>query len=179
MAKDKGLGLSDKPYYGHMILTEKNKWRNSVIRDVLYVLPKRDRQKITLVVLLQIFMGLLDLLGVAIIGVLGALAVSGVQSSQPGNRVSQFIEILHLSGRTFQEQAAFLGIAAASILAKVARDEYIANLCKEYPKLVDLYSIDKNKGYGTAAHMNGIKEHGITRWHRKSYGPCKNAELTF
>jgi ribonuclease HII len=70
-------------------------------------------------------------------------------------------------------------IAAASILAKVARDEYIANLCKEYPKLVDLYSIDKNKGYGTAAHMNGIKEHGITRWHRKSYGPCKNAELTF
>jgi ABC-type multidrug transport system fused ATPase/permease subunit len=116
MAKDKGLGLSDKPYYGHMILTEKNKWRNSVIRDVLYVLPKRDRQKITLVVLLQIFMGLLDLLGVAIIGVLGALAVSGVQSSQPGNRVSQFIEILHLSGRTFQEQAAFLGIAAASIL---------------------------------------------------------------
>ena len=69
-------------------------------------------------------------------------------------------------------------IAAASILAKVARDEYIADLCKEYPKLSELYSIDKNKGYGTAAHMKGIKEHGITRWHRKSYGPCKNAELT-
>lgn len=66
-------------------------------------------------------------------------------------------------------------IAAASILAKVARDEYIANLCKECPQLIELYSIDKNKGYGTAAHMNGIREHGITRWHRKSYGPCKNA----
>jgi ribonuclease HII len=68
-------------------------------------------------------------------------------------------------------------IAAASILAKVARDEYIAELCKEHPYLVELYSIDKNKGYGTAVHMRGIREHGITRWHRKSYGPCKNGIL--
>jgi ABC-type multidrug transport system fused ATPase/permease subunit len=90
--------------------------KNSVVREVFHILPKRDRQKISLVVILQVFMGLLDLLGVAIIGVLGALAVSGVQSSQPGNRVSSFIQLLHLSGRTFQEQAAFLGIAAAIIL---------------------------------------------------------------
>ena len=91
-------------------------WRRGVIRDVFHVLPKRDRQKISMVVVLQICMGLLDLLGVAIIGVLGALAVSGVQSSQPGNKVSTFIEFMHLSGRSFQEQAAFLGITAAFIL---------------------------------------------------------------
>ena len=90
--------------------------KNSVIREVFQVLPKQDRRKISFVVILQILMSFLDLLGVAIIGVLGALAVSGVQSSQPGNRVSTVIEILHLSNRTFQEQAAFLGIAAASIL---------------------------------------------------------------
>jgi ribonuclease HII len=64
-------------------------------------------------------------------------------------------------------------IAAASILAKVTRDEYIADLCKEHPVLIEHYGIDKNKGYGTATHMKGIKEYGITQWHRKSYGPCK------
>ena len=65
-------------------------------------------------------------------------------------------------------------IAAASILAKVARDDYIADLCYKHPMLVELYGIDKNKGYGTAEHLRGIREHGITEWHRRSYGPCKN-----
>ena len=64
-------------------------------------------------------------------------------------------------------------IAAASILAKVARDDYIAELCKANPTLSTNYGIDRNKGYGTAQHMRGIKEHGITQWHRRSYGPCK------
>ena len=64
-------------------------------------------------------------------------------------------------------------IAAASILAKVARDDYIAELCKEHPVLSTNYGIDRNKGYGTADHMRGIREHGITQWHRQSYGPCK------
>lgn len=64
-------------------------------------------------------------------------------------------------------------IAAASILAKVARDDYIAELCKEHPFLSTNYGIDRNKGYGTADHMRGIREHGITQWHRRSYGPCK------
>jgi len=64
-------------------------------------------------------------------------------------------------------------IAAASILAKVARDEYIADLCTEHSYLVEYYGIDSNKGYGAKKHMDGIKEHGITEWHRKSYAPCK------
>lgn len=65
-------------------------------------------------------------------------------------------------------------IAAASILAKVARDDYIAELCREHPVLSTNYGIDRNKGYGTTEHMRGIREHGITEWHRKSYGPCKS-----
>lgn len=64
-------------------------------------------------------------------------------------------------------------IAAASILAKVARDDYIAELCAAHPDLNEKYGLAKNKGYGTAEHMRGIREHGITEWHRKSYGPCK------
>ncbi len=68
----------------------------------------------------------------------------------------------------------YTSIAAASILAKVARDEYIQELCKEHPLLVERYDIENNKGYGTKKHMEGIMKHGITEWHRKSFGICKN-----
>ena len=64
-------------------------------------------------------------------------------------------------------------IAAASILAKVARDNYIAELCAAEPMLITHYDLLKNKGYGTKKHMDGIKEHGITPYHRKSFGICK------
>ena len=65
-------------------------------------------------------------------------------------------------------------IAAASILAKVARDEYIDELCKMYPELIEKYAIDSNKGYGSKKHMDGILKHGITIWHRRTFGICKN-----
>jgi ribonuclease HII len=68
----------------------------------------------------------------------------------------------------------YANIAAASILAKVARDDYIHELCNDYPLLKEKYSIDTNKGYGSSKHINAIKEHGITEWHRKSFGICKN-----
>ena len=68
----------------------------------------------------------------------------------------------------------YVSIAAASILAKVARDEYIEELCKQYPELIEHYGIDSNKGYGAKKHLDGIKEHGITIWHRRSFGICKN-----
>lgn len=64
-------------------------------------------------------------------------------------------------------------IAAASILAKHARDEYIKKICEENPVLIERYNLLSNKGYGTAKHMDGIREHGITEWHRKSFAPCK------
>lgn len=65
-------------------------------------------------------------------------------------------------------------IAAASILAKVERDKYIEQLCNENPELSEKYGIDSNKGYGAKKHLDGIKEHGITIWHRRSFGICKN-----
>ena len=64
-------------------------------------------------------------------------------------------------------------IAAASILAKVARDDYIEKLCDQYPVLDELYSLRGNKGYGAKKHLEGIREHGITQWHRRTYGICK------
>jgi len=68
----------------------------------------------------------------------------------------------------------YTAIAAASILAKVARDQYIEELCSLYPELDSRYSILSNKGYGAKKHIDGIKEHGITVWHRRSFGICKN-----
>jgi ribonuclease HII len=77
-----------------------------------------------------------------------------------------------------QGDAKYVGIASASILAKVAHDEYILELCKEYPILCERYSLDKNVGYGTKLHIDGIKKYGITQWHRRSYGICKMAKYS-
>ena len=71
----------------------------------------------------------------------------------------------------------YASIAAASILAKVERDQYIYKLCIENPYLKVYYKIDKNKGYGTRDHLEGIRTHGISPWHRKSFGICKTTPL--
>jgi ribonuclease HII len=68
-------------------------------------------------------------------------------------------------------------IAAASILAKVERDKYIDELCEENPELAERYGIDSNKGYGAKKHIDGIKQYGITKWHRKTFGICKQFNL--
>jgi ribonuclease HII len=62
----------------------------------------------------------------------------------------------------------YLNIAAASILAKDFRDEYMEHLTKDN-QVLEKYGIIKNKGYGTKVHMNAIKDHGLTKWHRKSF----------
>lgn len=59
----------------------------------------------------------------------------------------------------------YFSVAAASILAKVTRD----NLMKEYDKVYPEYGFASNKGYGTKAHYEGIKKAGITEIHRKSF----------
>jgi len=65
----------------------------------------------------------------------------------------------------------YMSIAAASILAKEYRDEYLEELCLS-DDIINKYGIATNKGYGTKIHMEAIKEHGITEYHRKSYKPC-------
>ena len=88
---------------------------NTIIRAAR-VLDRRDRRRVLLVVFLQISFGLLDLAGVAIVGVLGALAVSGVQGQVPGNRVSWLLELLNLDQLSLQSQVAILGGCAATLL---------------------------------------------------------------
>ena len=71
----------------------------------------------------------------------------------------------------------YQAIAAASILAKYSRDLYIEELCQNHQELSQRYALDKNMGYGTRAHLAGICEHGISQWHRRTYGRCKEARL--
>ena len=71
----------------------------------------------------------------------------------------------------------YSAIAAASILAKVFRDTYIEELCKEHPYLIKNYDLLNNKGYGTGKHMTGIREHGISPFHRKTFGICKHSQI--
>lgn len=67
----------------------------------------------------------------------------------------------------------YKSIAAASILAKTHRDNYILELSKDNPEL-EKYGISKNKGYGTKVHMDALKEHGSTYGHRMSFKPCQD-----
>ena len=67
----------------------------------------------------------------------------------------------------------YSAIAAASILAKTERDKYIEEMCLADPDLITKYDLLKNKGYGTKKHMDGIKEHGISLFHRRTFGICK------
>lgn len=63
-------------------------------------------------------------------------------------------------------------IAAASILAKVARDAIMTELHAQYPE----YGFDTHKGYGTSVHRNAIEQHGITKHHRKSFRPMSEMD---
>ncbi len=85
-------------------------------RRALRIFSKADRRKIRIITIVQIFLGILDLAGVAIIGILGALAISGIQSRAAGNRVQQILELLYIDGFTFQIQVAILGGLSAGTL---------------------------------------------------------------
>ena len=64
-----------------------------------------------------------------------------------------------------------LSIAAASIVAKVTRDDIMLELDKEYP----MYDFKNNKGYGTKIHMQALEKYGVTKHHRMSYAPVFEA----
>lgn len=93
-----------------------SKFRDSTIARSLGLLTKPEKQKVVGVIAIQIVLGFLDLMAIAIVGVLGALAVNGVQSQGPGNRVSWVLQLIGIDNLEFRSQAAILGIGAAIIL---------------------------------------------------------------
>jgi ribonuclease HII len=80
-----------------------------------------------------------------------------------GNKFNSYRDIPHKT--IVKGDAKYLSIAAASVLAKTYRDQYMEKIHKEFP----MYNWKKNKGYPTKEHRNGIREFGITKYHRKTF----------
>jgi ABC-type multidrug transport system fused ATPase/permease subunit len=98
-----------------------------IVKDIFKLFSKNERRKIIYVVLIQIFLGGLDLIGVAFIGILGALAVSGIQSQSPGNRVAAAVDFLGLSSSSLQNQVAILaGIATCLLVIRTILSVFFA-----------------------------------------------------
>jgi ribonuclease HII len=87
-----------------------------------------------------------------------------------GNRFTKYKKIPHQC--IIKGDATYASIAAASILAKTYRDEYMLQMHEVYP----YYNWAKNKGYGTAVHRDAIAKYGMTELHRKSF-QCLPAQL--
>lgn len=80
-----------------------------------------------------------------------------------GNRFKPLNDIPHQC--IIKGDSKYLSIAAASVLAKTYRDEYMERIHEEYP----MYNWKKNKGYPTKEHREAIRKYGITKYHRKSF----------
>ena len=80
-----------------------------------------------------------------------------------GNRFKNYPDIPHEC--IIKGDGKYLNIAAASILAKTYRDEYMTQIHEEYP----MYNWKQNKGYPTIEHREAIRKYGITKYHRKSF----------
>ena len=80
-----------------------------------------------------------------------------------GNRFTPYLDIPHKC--MIKGDARFLNIAAASVLAKTERDDFMKKLHSKSPD----YGWDTNKGYPTTKHREGIQSVGVSQWHRKSF----------
>ena len=90
-----------------------------------------------------------------------------------GNRFYKYQDLPHTT--IVKGDGKYLAIAAASILAKTYRDDYMAELHKEFPH----YGWDRNAGYPTKEHREGIRQHGTTSYHRMTFNLLGDSQLSF
>ena len=114
----------------------------------------------------------INILKASIVGMQRALDKLGVRPQHilvDGNKWKPYIpegDVMEIPARTVVKgDGKYLSIAAASVLAKTYRDEYMLRLHEEYP----MYGWNTNMGYPTKAHYEAIKTHGVTKYHRKSF----------
>ena len=144
-------------------LSEKQrvKLRDEIIRDaVSYGIGMCDNQEIDNINILQASL-------LAMHRTLDALTVRPEFIIIDGNKWKDYHQTPFQT--VVKGDAKFLSIAAASILAKTYRDEWMVRAAAEYP----LYNWEKNKGYPTKDHRLAIIEHGVCPLHRLSYEPCQ------
>ena len=114
----------------------------------------------------------INILNAALLGMHRALSQLQVVPEHilvDGNKWKPYVPeggLMEIPARTVVKgDATYMSIAAASVLAKTYRDDYMLRLHEEYP----MYRWDENKGYPTAAHYEAIRQYGITPYHRKSF----------
>lgn len=114
----------------------------------------------------------INILNASIIGMQRALAKLSVTPQHiivDGNKWKPYIpegQVMEIPARTVVKgDGKYLSIAAASVLAKTYRDEYMLRLHEQYPQ----YHWDTNMGYPTKAHYEAIQQYGITPYHRKTF----------
>ena len=148
-------------------LTEKQRYqlRDVIMREaVAYAVAKLDAPQIDEINILNASIKSMHL-------ALDQLKVRPEFIIVDGNRFKPYQELPFTT--IVKGDGKYLSIAAASILAKTYRDDYMNVLAEKYP----LYDWQNNKGYPTKAHRAAIREHGITPFHRKSYNLLGTEEL--
>ena len=90
--------------------------KQGVFMRCLSILPKPDRRKLLIISIIQVSMGILDLLGVIAVGLLGALSVTGLQSQEPSGQIENILAFLGISSLDFHSQAIFLSLLALFLL---------------------------------------------------------------
>lgn len=104
---------------------------------------------------------------------LDALTVRPQAVIVDGNRFKPYQDLPYTT--IIKGDGKYLSIAAASILAKTYRDDYMNELAEQYPQ----YDWRSNKGYPTKRHREAIRQHGITPFHRRSYNLLGDSQLSF
>ncbi|MCQ2311390.1 MAG: ribonuclease HII [Paludibacteraceae bacterium] len=117
----------------------------------------------------------INILNASLLGMRRALAKLSIQPEHilvDGNKWKPYIPeggVFEIPARTIVHgDATYMSIAAASILAKTYRDDYMCALSKEYPQ----YGWDKNKGYPTKEHYEALRQYGPSPYHRKTFRLC-------
>lgn len=90
-----------------------------------------------------------------------------------GNRFKPFDEFKYAT--VVHGDAIYTSIAAASVLAKTYRDEFMIRLAEEFP----MYGWERNMGYPTKEHIEAIRRYGYTKWHRRSFHPKELEPVLF
>ena len=103
-------------YYRQVQTGGSTRLKTSALNKCFEVLTISDRKKVIGACILQFLLSILDLIGVAMVGILGSLAVSGVQSNSPGELVAKILKNLGITSLSFQQQVAVLGIGATAFL---------------------------------------------------------------
>jgi ATP-binding cassette, subfamily B, bacterial PglK len=134
---------------------------NFVVHRSLLILDKKDRVKSAALVIIQISLSFIDLLGVALFGVLGALAINGSASRAPGDRVLKLLEFLRIDQEPLQTQAMLIGVLAALLLV-------LKTLLSIYLTRRTMYFLSRRGALITQSLVNKLLSRSIQEIHKRS-----------